>query len=676
MAGPEVVGFSIDVDLKALRAQLATIPGITKKEATAMVAELRTAYKSGETAAKQMADNTKKAVVSSTSAQKDAYRDVAQSARVAASEQVTQSNRAKAGLANLSQQLSDVAIQLESGTPIGRIMLQQGSQVADAVRMMGDAFLPFLRVLGPVAVAVAALGAGWYYLNGQLKEAEAALAATTAEADGLATALDKVRAAQMDRADALALAEDRVTQVQLDQRDAVAGIVAAYKDQLATREEGIRLLERDVAAVDALAAAEKAAASDGVIASDIQDDLNRKREKAATALDRERVELANLTRGRDVAITSAVLDIEATDRATRAKEDAKDATEALRKAEEALRKEKAAQKLLIEETFKADQASNAARNAVQAGIEDLNEAARASADAQLTGEARVQAALMKTIATIEAKKTALLIADAAGDTGQGESIQEAALNAEVEATADAMAQIRKIREEEARKQSEEARKAIAEQRALQKSVLTAVEDGLGQAAAGFDSLYENRAATVAKLEDQLARSEEYLTENQKAELEKRIELQQTAARRAFEISKAFKIAQAVVATYTAANEALASAPYPVNLINAGVVIGAGLVNVATISAQQPSFHRGGTVDEIPVTALRGEAFLSRQGRAAIGDDAINAANAGKTGGSGAYVYQVYGGRIWDRVSIDNIRRGGRFDGYVRKQRTAPYGHRS
>ena len=40
------------------------------------------------------------------------------------------------------------------------------------------------------------------------------------------------------------------------------------------------------------------------------------------------------------------------------------------------------------------------------------------------------------------------------------------------------------------------------------------------------------------------------------------------------------------------------------------------------------FHMGGIVDDVPATLQRGEAILTRRGRATIGDDTIAAANRG------------------------------------------------
>jgi len=96
----------------------------------------------------------------------------------------------------------------------------------------------------------------------------------------------------------------------------------------------------------------------------------------------------------------------------------------------------------------------------------------------------------------------------------------------------------------------------------------------------------------------------------------------------FAVGKGLAIAEASINTYTAATKALTLGPV-LGPIAAGVITAAGLVQVAQIASTEPKFHAGGMVDEVPATLLRGEAVLSTQGRAAIGDDAIRAANRGQ-----------------------------------------------
>lgn len=642
MAGPEVVGFQLSVDMKGLTAQLAAIPGITKKSATAMVKELRDSYRAAEQASKDLANNV----------QRDMTRIT------------TSTGAARAGAINLGNQLSDVAIQLESGTPIGRIMLQQGSQVVDALGMMGISLTRLLTIVAPIGLAVGVLAYAWSEHNEELAKAEALMATASAEAASLSEALDKVRTAQVKLDDARALAEGTATKGQIAQRDAVAAIVEQYTPLIAAREENIAKLKQELAAE--IGPAQERARVLGYTLK-LKGEQKELADRVAAATARERAELDNLRKGQDRAINSAVQTIAATERATEATERAAEAE-----------KERRIQLELLERTFRQMQEAQETEAARLKGISDghneLTAAAEASARARMSEEDRIQAELADTREHYAQVAAAMLMAS---DEAMRPGIIEDRINAEVEATATAYAQIREIRAKEDAARDAEAQREMERQKEIQRAAVAAVQSSLDVMTDGFEELYDNRADIVSRLEEQLDRSEEYLTDAQREELEKRIEDQRAAARKAFEVAKAFKIAQAVIATYAAANEALASAPFPLNLVNAGLVTAAGLVNVATIASQQPAFHRGGMVDEVPINALRGEAVLSRQGRAMLGDDTINKANAGAGGTSGGtVVYQVYDRRILDRVTLATIKAGGKLDGYLRTQRSAPYGHRS
>jgi hypothetical protein len=129
----------------------------------------------------------------------------------------------------------------------------------------------------------------------------------------------------------------------------------------------------------------------------------------------------------------------------------------------------------------------------------------------------------------------------------------------------------------------------------------------------------------------------------------------------FMVDKAAKLAQALTATALATINALSTPPAP-NYIAAGLAAAGGAVQVATIAAARPSFHSGGMADFAPDEASaivrRGEAVLSPAGRAAIGDDAIRAANAGMGTGGTIVVQQVYRHRVFDSFVQDNLRTRG------------------
>jgi hypothetical protein len=170
-------------------------------------------------------------------------------------------------------------------------------------------------------------------------------------------------------------------------------------------------------------------------------------------------------------------------------------------------------------------------------------------------------------------------------------------------------------------------------------------DAYEQAQADRDALGEN----ATKAEKDLA--------------DKRIKTTRDAARKAFLIDKAAKMASAAAATALAIVQALASAPPPFNFIAAGAVGAAGLIQQAVIASQQPSFHAGGFVggmapDEQQATVRRGEAVLNPAGRRAMGDDTIRQANAGVGGGQVIMVQQVYRHRVFDSFVADNLRTRG------------------
>jgi hypothetical protein len=63
-------------------------------------------------------------------------------------------------------------------------------------------------------------------------------------------------------------------------------------------------------------------------------------------------------------------------------------------------------------------------------------------------------------------------------------------------------------------------------------------------------------------------------------------------------------------------------------------------------------------DEASAVIRRGEAVLSPQGRRALGDDTIRAANAGMGSGQTIMVQQVYRHRVFDSFVADNLRTRG------------------
>ena len=130
---------------------------------------------------------------------------------------------------------------------------------------------------------------------------------------------------------------------------------------------------------------------------------------------------------------------------------------------------------------------------------------------------------------------------------------------------------------------------------------------------------------------------ESMTAFERAQLEARAGEHRRKALAAFQASKAVAVAQAQISAALAAILAYTSivgTPFGglvLAPIAAGAALAFGLAQSVAIAAQPPpAFHSGGFTDDVPTTLLRGEAVLSRRGRATIGDDMIEAANRGTT----------------------------------------------
>jgi hypothetical protein len=255
--------------------------------------------------------------------------------------------------------------------------------------------------------------------------------------------------------------------------------------------------------------------------------------------------------------------------------------------------------------------------------------------------------------------------------------------------------------------AEEAARFIAVEKTLAEELTTALLDEETKRQAGIDAIRkkaqekedaaskeraaqeaaanEARIAAIAQVADVVAQYTDYAmqqdvaayeqaqadkealgknaTKAEKDAADKRLEVTRAAARKAFLIDKAAKMASAAAATALAVVQALSAGVPPYNYIAAGAVGAAGLIQQGVIASQQPTFHSGGLIgnmapDEQQATVRRGEAVLSPQGRRAMGDDTIRAANAGMGSGQVIMVQQVYRHRVFDSFVADNLRTRG------------------
>lgn len=178
----------------------------------------------------------------------------------------------------------------------------------------------------------------------------------------------------------------------------------------------------------------------------------------------------------------------------------------------------------------------------------------------------------------------------------------------------------------------------------------------------FGAMLDRRLTILNRLETYAQESEAFLTEGQKAELEKRIKLQRDAALRTFAIQKGAALAEAAVNTASAVVEALPNIPLSL------VVGGLGAAQLIAIGAETPSFHGGAGPDEVNATLLRNEAVLNSRATAQLGEEAIRDMNAGApaaAAGGDVYLINRYRHRDLDVVMADAYAAGGRFSTRLR-----------
>ena len=164
--------------------------------------------------------------------------------------------------------------------------------------------------------------------------------------------------------------------------------------------------------------------------------------------------------------------------------------------------------------------------------------------------------------------------------------------------------------------------------------------------------------------------------------------QKKAALTAFRVQKAMALATAVVNIALGVTQALASAPPPLNFINAGLVTAAGAVSLVEIASQKPpSFATGGIMPSTggPAILHPGEGVLSAGAVDSMGGasalDGLNSRTALAGGGAVVvqwkHLRQSFAYEARDGANrpgpLRNIRRDGRRAGQMRRAVRADYG---
>lgn len=670
--------------------------------------------RAGKGVAKGMDEATaaaKRAAAEQARAARAAERETVAAAKRAAAEQVAAAKKAaneikaqeaaaaaaarriSSGGANLANQVSDVVTQLSSGTSPLTVLIQQGPQAAGAISQMGVSLATVAAVGGPAIAIIGALAAAYIALTRETRrEAEArafshdiALSFVaverqiTAEKIAQDVATGKLTKAQGEEATAREAARQAMLDYATAQVEVRTGLEAQIDLSSTWRGEMVKL-QHGIAATAAAAVALAKAASHPLTDTFMADfkaaanETNRYLD-AVTGLESGVAEAKRKLAELDAAELTQLDHIkqlrDATIATSRAREEGKAAANEAADAEKAL--------------TAAFEAMAAAHERYIGDIERIRAVEDVWTEHSLTGIALVEQKREEALAKV-AKDLADAQRDAKAANTSATDAEQAAADARVAIEDGATAQIAEI-QERARKEKEKAdaaaaKKAAAERKREVEAIANSIVGGLGMVKDYAEKAEKSHLDYAERLQEQLNASGEWLTKSQRDALEKRIEDQRQAARKAFTVEKLAAMAEASVNTALAVSQALASAPPPFNIpvaVAAGI---AGAAQEAAIAAQAPSFHRGGVEgsarrDERMATVLDGEAWLSRQGRRAMGDDAIHAANAGKAPTPGAVVpLIIYDGRVMDRVMTDRLRQGGRFASQIAAARATPYGIRS
>lgn len=628
---------TIAADLAGLRKQLESIPGMTAEQARNMARELNKSFKAAEKAAAAAGKATKSSMEQAEKATR--------SAADAGKELGNRFGDAGSGAGKLSGALDMLAPGLGS---IGQGIADLADVGEVAAGTLGGLAAPALVALA--AAAAVAVPVIMHLEAVQAAEAEAARVMGTANAYARSE-LELQRAAALD----LAVATGAMTEAQRTESDIRAQGAArlgTYLETLTETTQETLLAENKVRAiantlgdlataglsvVGPLLLVAEALGAQVPTVSDLMSKLTdymgltgkvAKAEKTAAAAHTVATEAAKKTRDAQVgAAKSKVTHVAASKTLTTALKVEAVQMDALVAAEGAIEQARVSEltesKKLTEQLAKLQNERIELAAAGQlTGTDTSKYAAAEIALAQQVTDARIEEEL-RAVTAIEAYEAGLASQRAEAAVVQAEA-DKAATAAKIEALA-AVADV------------------IAQYTQYQ---LDQEVDAYEQAQADRDALGKNA------------------TQAEKEMANKRVAATRDAARKAFLIDKAAKMASAAAATALAVVQALASAPPPYNFIAAGGVGAAGLIQQAVISSQNPSFHAGGFVgggmapDEQQATVRRGEAVLNPAGRRAMGDDAIRAANGGVGGGQTIVVQQVYRHRVFDSFVRDNLRTRG------------------
>ena len=669
------VELSVDANLSGLRQQLESIPGLTAEQARLMTAELNKSIRASERAAKAAADASKRAMASASESAREAAADVG---KVGDRFGTVGSSAGKlaGALSMLGPALGDSA--------------RNVADLADVGEVGALAFEGFGAVLLPLTATLALFAAGLAPIGELIVEEQRRAEATAAALKKYEAATAAAEAANTKFAGSLAGVNDYIkiatgletmaTQSARKRGEALRAEADAQMEatraQIASADEflALRKVEQDAITTRILLgkATEEEVAKLATLGPEI--------EAINAAQARRRARLEEVNASTEDSIEFMRLEAEAIDQVARNDKREADAKAAREKASRA---HAAALEVEAEKQRELDGVISKARSILDSQLDQTGRIFKQQRELRAELEKHPEAfgtitaaigVLDRQLEELDDQEIDAYLKRQAAAAGELQAAFEALIPPEVptrqqqfatltEQVTQAMrdgtitfddyrAKLEQIKEAQEETFSLETLNAFFENVQSKSSQLFS---DLSAVSDYFMAQSENAVAEAVAARKSLGKD---ATADEREQAKERVKNAKDEARKQFEINKALQMAQIIVNTATSATQAALVAPPPANIPFIAAALAAGAVQLATVQATTPKFHKGGMVgqpDESMAIVRSGEAVLNPMGRTMLGDDAIRQANAGISGGHGGAVQIVYKHKSFDYFVRDHLR---------------------
>ena len=666
---------TVSANLAGLRSQLESIPGLTAEQARLMTAELNKSIKASERAAKAAAEASKRSMQQASAAASEASAKVA---NVGDKFGVVGSSAGKlaGALSLLGPALGDSARNVADLADVGEVG-------ALAFEGLGAVMLPVIGVLALFAAGLAPIGE-------LLADAEERAAAAAKAIEDFGAASTSAGDASEDLGKRLAAINDEIAirlkletadeQVIRSKTDALYASVDALDATYSAETDAARALlestRTEYGLLGAKVLSSRATEEEAARYRELGEQVNSATKTIAT--NTQRVEAARAAADRSIETLKDLAAEEEREKGRAiAAAKAKEAQAAASKAHaEAMALEAAQQRAL--DAVRSKAAGIISSELSQAGriIEQQREL-RAELEKNPAAFGSVTAAIAvldRQLAALDDQDTEAYLKRQASAAGELQTAFEALIPPDVPTRQEQFATLTDQVTQAMRDgiiTFDDYQKKLAEIQAAQEETFSL--ETLAAFFSGVQSKTSQVFADISAVSDFfMQESENALAEavaarkalgkdataDEKKQAKERVEDAREASRKQFELTKALQIAQITINTAGAVAQALASSPPPFNAIAAIAAGAAGAVQLATVQATTPKFHKGGLIgqpDESMAVVRAGEAVLNPIGRSMLGDNAIREANAGISQGHGGAVQIVYKHKSFDYFVRDHLR---------------------